>query len=87
MTPSAAVTITDCGTTVQFALTGDTITVIESGGCPVEEIFQGKLDSRKTQTMDDDFIRSLWISGYDGDPEANGLMVEVEYQMPQEMQA
>lgn len=81
MTPSVLVTIADCGTTVQFTVTGPTIRVIECGGCPVEQIFLGKLDSAKADTMDQDFIRDLWVSGYDGDPDANGLMVEVEYSL------
>jgi len=80
VTTSVLVTITDIGTAVQFTVTGQTITVIECGGCPVEEIFQGKLDSQNPETTDQDFIRGLWLSGYDGDPDANGLMVEVEYQ-------
>jgi len=79
VTTSVLVTITDIGTAVQFTVTGQTITVIECGGCPVEEIFQGKLNSQNPETTDQDFIRGLWLSGYDGDPEANGLRVEVEY--------
>jgi len=77
---SVLVTIADCGTTVRFAVTGPTVTVIECGGCPVEHIFLGKLDSRKPETMDHGYIRDIWVCGYDGDPEANGLQIEVEYE-------
>ena len=79
VTTSVLVTITDIGTAAQFSVTGQTITVIECGGCPVLDIFQGKLDTQNPETMDQDFIQDLWVSGYDGDPEANGLRVEVEY--------
>lgn len=72
------VQITDIGCVVRFIITGSHITVENSGGCDVQAVLGGKLDTAKPETIDPDYIRELWCEGYDGDPDANGLRVTVE---------
>lgn len=56
----------------EIELDGADITVIDSGGCPVESILGGKLDSATVTT---DQVRAIWGEGYDGDTDA--IRVEI----------
>lgn len=58
------ITITDPGTVVEFILTGQQLTVKNSGGCLVAAKFAGKLDSA---TVTEQQVRDIWENGFDGD--------------------
>lgn len=57
------ITIVDPGTVVEFVLTGNQITVLNGGGCPVADIFAGKLDSSSVTARQ---VIDVWSAGYDG---------------------
>lgn len=68
--------IGDCGTSSVLVLEGSTITVLRSGGCPVERVLRGVRNYSDPQRLAN-VILDRWMCGYDGDPHESGLFVEV----------
>lgn len=72
------ITITDGGTFCKMFAKSGRLTVIQDGGCPVEEILAGIPLTDKYSV--EDISRNLmtrWLRGYDGDAHDSGLRVEV----------
>jgi hypothetical protein len=70
--------ILDLGTYCEAEVEGQTMTVTQSGGCPVGEII-GRVNygtRRKLGKIASD-VMGFWKSKYDGDPSENELTVEV----------
>jgi hypothetical protein len=78
-TEHVTITITDCGTRSVYRLAGASLEMTRSGGCR-DVLAEGGIVLG--ESMDDATIervvRAAWVTGYDGDPEANGLGVHVE---------
>ena len=73
------VTIIDCGTVVKLKYDHheEKMTVVNSGGCPVEEILTG-IDWEAELADLAAEILSEWQDGYEGDPHEAGLWVQAK---------
>ncbi len=70
--------ISDIGTTAEYHLDGDRLSMRQTGGCADALNENG---CQISESMDDTAIESAvysaWCQGYDGSPEANDLHVTV----------
>jgi hypothetical protein len=71
------ITISDVGTCSIVEHDGEKLTVVQSGGCPVEKILAG-VDFSLPPSKLERVIYAAWSEGYDGDPLEAGLTVRVE---------
>jgi DNA-binding CsgD family transcriptional regulator len=67
--------ISDLGSLVVIELRGDNMTVVDDGGCPVEDILH--ISEGMGADLENE-VRRQWMIGYDGDAEENHLTVRVE---------
>ena len=73
---SYRVRISDVGTATELILRAGSLTVINSGGCPAEELLVGLRCYRDPHKLAAVILRR-WCEGYDGSPRGNSLSVSV----------
>lgn len=69
--------IRDVGSTAVYRLDGRALTLVRDGGC-ADVLTALQLSEDMTRRDIADVVEAAWCEGYDGDPEENGLTVEVK---------